>query len=129
MIDRVKSQTFSVVAGLAMFLVLCGTAGAAGNPQAHQPSPDAGAYSWNTGEYLYDDAGNIIAIGNEYFKYDVDGRLVSATIKEPDGTQYVTRTYSYDGYGNLNSRAIGNATTAIGVSTTNNHLTATGTTY
>src|SRR5436305_4825665 len=144
MMAAVTSRGSRLVASLFVALLAATTAHAAEEgtapavPQAlaalaslkkHTPVLENGTYSWNTGQYSYDAAGNIIAIGTEAYSYDVDGRLTIATVKSPDGTQMVTRTYGYDAYGNLISRGIPGTTTSIGVDPATNHLNAAGTSY
>jgi len=56
--------------------------------------------SWDSGAYVYDGTGNIIAIGTDHYGYDASGRLVygaAATPQSPTNAQ----TYRYDRYGNL----------------------------
>lgn len=64
------------------------------------PRSDAGPYSWVYGPYQYDPAGNVIAIGSDFFTYDPIGRLVGASINRPDQPTPLTLTYGYDVYGN-----------------------------
>lgn len=64
---------------------------------------------WNTGQYIYDGAGNITAIGTvaspsgenktSTFLYDAASRLTDATIGRTAGD--VHETYAYDGFGNI----------------------------
>ncbi|MBV9493094.1 MAG: hypothetical protein JOZ54_02525 [Acidobacteria bacterium] len=65
--------------------------------------PNDGPFSWNTGTYQYDGAGNIWAIGDERFGYDKIGRLKSATVRGPDLSSMQTQSYVYDAYGNMGS--------------------------
>jgi RHS repeat-associated protein len=65
--------------------------------------PAAGPFSWTAGEYQYDGAGNIKAIGNESFVYDKVGRIKSATLRGPDLSSLQAQTFNYDVYGNLTS--------------------------
>ncbi|MFQ5527298.1 MAG: RHS repeat-associated core domain-containing protein, partial [Thermoanaerobaculia bacterium] len=51
-------------------------------------------YTFDTGAYAYDSAGNIKAMGQDSFAYDEVNRLVSATV---GGKPFV---YSYDTFGN-----------------------------
>ncbi|MCE7960286.1 MAG: hypothetical protein DYH06_20485, partial [Acidobacteria bacterium ACB2] len=56
---------------------------------------------FGTGVYSYDGLGNITAMGNDHFVYDVRSRLVSASF----GGGAQTETYEqYDQYGNLGKR-------------------------
>jgi RHS repeat-associated protein len=50
--------------------------------------------SSSTGNYAYDGAGNITAIGSDAFFYDVEGRLTQATVQ---GSQ---QSYTFDAFGN-----------------------------
>ena len=61
----------------------------------HAPVTE-GASSWSSGDYSYDGAGNIVAIGADAYVYDSVGRLISGTAKGPTNRQ----DYSYDSYGN-----------------------------
>lgn len=78
----------------------------------------------SSGTYLYDGSGNIKSIGSDSFLYDVEGRLMQATVQ---GSQ---QSYTYDAFGNRTSatRAQGSAACAGGceavvtVNHQNNHL-------
>jgi RHS repeat-associated protein len=48
----------------------------------------------SSGTYLYDGSGNIKFIGSDSFVYDVDGRLMQATV------QASQQSYTYDAFGN-----------------------------
>jgi RHS repeat-associated protein len=50
--------------------------------------------SSSTGNYAYDGAGNITTIGADSFDYDVEGRLMHATV------QGNLQSYTYDAFGN-----------------------------
>jgi RHS repeat-associated protein len=50
--------------------------------------------SSSSGNYVYDGAGNITAIGSDTFFYDVEGRLTQATVQ---GSQ---QSYTFDAFGN-----------------------------
>ena len=58
-------------------------------PQAQRFGTDG-----ESGTYIYDGSGNVIAIGSDTFLYDPQGRLVSAVILG------VPVTYTYDAFGN-----------------------------
>jgi YD repeat-containing protein len=68
---------------------------------------------WSTGQYVYDGAGNITAIGTvaapsgenktSTFTYDAASRLTAASIGRTAGD--VSETYTYDGFGNLATHA------------------------
>lgn len=81
-----------------------------------------GGQNWSTGDYAYDGAGNIKAVGLETFLYDGVGRLVEGSAKNN------TEEYQYDAFGNLNqvTRTYPDQTEetrAISVSSVNNRLT------
>ncbi|HEV7922811.1 MAG TPA: hypothetical protein VGR02_18650, partial [Thermoanaerobaculia bacterium] len=42
-----------------------------------KPKADVGPFAWTAGDYRYDGAGNITAIGSESYVYDKLGRLES----------------------------------------------------
>jgi len=64
---------------------------------------------FDTGQYSYDGAGNILAMGSDTFGYDNRSRLTSSTVSS------IPLSYSYDRYGNLNPSGVDAAT---------NHLTS-----
>ena len=66
--------------------------------------------TWQSGQYSYDGAGNIEAIGTDRYVYDAVGRLVSGTAAK--GTR--KQTYAYDAFGNLTEMQ-----TVVGGVTTN----------
>jgi len=88
---------------------------------ALKPGPDAGTYSWSTGAYSYDAAGNIIAVGNEYYTYDVRGRLTAAHVVA--GTSVADQSFTYDDYGNMTARVTNGVTSSLAVAAQSNHLT------
>jgi len=77
--------------GLVIMTVLV-TASARGG---HLPIT-TGASSWTSGDFTYDGAGNVIAIGTDVYVYDSAGRLIRGTANGPDNRQ----DYSYDSFGN-----------------------------
>jgi RHS repeat-associated protein len=85
----------------------------------------AGA-SWSTGNYTYDAAGNIAAIGTKSFGYDGVNRLTSYT------DAGVTAGYAYDAFGNQTQRTFKmragdhftNMSVVIPVDAATNHLNA-----
>lgn len=54
---------------------------------------------WTCGDYKYDGAGNVMAIGNRSYRYDAFGRLASWTDQTPAGA-YATTSRAYDRWGN-----------------------------
>src|SRR5436305_5502964 len=98
---------------------------------AHPAKPESGPYNWDSGEYQYDGSGNIIALGNsEYYVYDVNGRLTKAVVKGTDAGYTLSRTYSYDEFGNMTSKGgDGGPAVTISVDGTTNHLNAAGMSY
>ncbi|HEV7919531.1 MAG TPA: polymorphic toxin type 33 domain-containing protein [Thermoanaerobaculia bacterium] len=84
--------------------------------------PDGGPFSWTAGQYGYDGAGNITAIGNEAFVYDKVGRLKSATVLGPDLAGLQTQTFTYDVYGNLTSTSKLGQTVLLPVDASTNRL-------
>jgi len=83
--------------------------------------------TWTTGDYAYDGAGNIAAIGTSAFPgtqgyrtygYDKVARLTKAEITPTD-----MHEYGYDVYGNRTSSAVNQQWTNVGVDTATNHFT------
>ena len=68
-----------------------------GRPGAVEPNDVS--KTWDTGEYKYDAAGNITAIGTQSFTYDPMGRLGSASIVRTMDTTAQSTLYTYDVYG------------------------------
>jgi RHS repeat-associated protein len=90
--------------------------------------PEAGPWSWTTGNYAYDASGNITAIGLQSFAYDTRGRLVDATLVRPDQPGSEHETFAYDAFGNMTSRTGASAySVATPASLATNHLV--GATY
>jgi RHS repeat-associated protein len=71
---------------------------------------------WTTGDYLYDGAGNIKAMGADTFRYDKVNRLAEANI----GSH--TQSYTYDAYANLTSITTDDAYWTIAVLTPSNRI-------
>lgn len=99
-----------------------------------KPSTDSGPYQWTGGHYTYDAAGDVIGIDQQSFRYDLNGRLVSASVlspnQSPNPNYYSTRTYGYDQFGNMTSKAADSGTpTTIAVSAATNRLTGMGAQY
>ena len=92
-----------------------------------KPRAASGPTSWTTGEYRYDGAGNIFAIGSETFAYDTLSRVVRATVRGPDLTTLQTQSFGYDEYGNLPSTLKLGQTVALPVTAGTNQLS--GITY
>ncbi|HKS22548.1 MAG TPA: RHS repeat-associated core domain-containing protein [Thermoanaerobaculia bacterium] len=90
--------------------------------EARRPAPQSGPYSWDTGAYAYDGAGNIIGIGDQAFGYDLHSRLTYAKVVAP-GT-WTEQSFAYDVYGNMTSRSTGGIPTAIGIDSGTNRLNA-----
>ena len=55
---------------------------------------------WSSGTYLYDGAGNISAIGTDYYVYDAVGRLTRGSADKQRSGADSYQTYTYDKYGN-----------------------------
>jgi len=117
------------------FLLLFAISSQADEPQAVtalrklKQSPATTGFSWSSGTYQYDPAGNIWAIGGERFTYDQDSRLRSATVRGPDLSTYDTENYAVDAFGNLTSLSRSGHTTAFTVDTQTNHLLGNGISY
>jgi len=76
--------------------------------------------TWNTGPYAYDAAGNVSAIGSQYFLYDTTSRLATAHIVTLNAS--ATQSYAYDPYGNLTSLTGYGPDELLPSSTSTNHL-------
>ncbi len=80
------------------------------NPEKPADGPGDGIYDWATGDYSYDHAGNIAAIWQNSYVYDVMSRLKSAYVNRFYGDEGSYQTYGYrinygyDDYGNLRSK-------------------------
>src|SRR6185295_17996256 len=61
-----------------------------------------GGLYFDSGQYGYDGAGNISAIGSNAYSYDGAGRLIQAV--DQYGS-YRRQTYSYDDFGNMTRKA------------------------
>lgn len=70
---------------------------------AFTPATTAAPAIWSSGAYSYDPAGNVKAIGNDFYRYDGVGRLTDATALTPNHTNNIQR-YQYDVFGNLTVR-------------------------
>jgi RHS repeat-associated protein len=91
-------------------------------------APESGAWSWAPGQYSYDGSGNITAIGAEAaFFYDMQGRLVDATLTRPPASEH--REFVYDPFGNRNSMTTGSSTISTTTSSSTNHLTGLNAAY
>jgi RHS repeat-associated protein len=75
---------------------------------------------WTTGEYLYDGAGNIKAMGADTFRYDKVNRLVEANVGS------YTQSYTYDPYGNLTLISTDGVDRTIAVVTASNRVSGAG---
>ena len=60
----------------------------------------AGTQLWTSGTYLYDGAGDVTKIGNDWYAYDKVGRVVEGTSLDAGGKK---RRYNYDAFGNVTS--------------------------
>lgn len=91
------------------------TTGASGST----PSPGGHSGDWDSGAFLYDRSGNVVAMGSDRFAYDKVQRLWQAQI---DG---LTVDYRYDPYGNLTTlERPGEAPVPLAVNALNNRLTS-----
>lgn len=61
---------------------------------------------WDSGDYSYDGAGNVVAVGGDTFGYDLVGRLRHAEVSF-DGVTW-TEDYAYDSFGNLLAKSQSN---------------------
>ena len=95
----------------------------------HPPVRSDSGLTWTSGDYSYDGAGNISAIGtaaapgtqgHRTYGYDSLTRLTKAEIGV---TPSVTHEYSYDVYGNRTQDTIDSQSVTVPVSSTTNRLT------
>lgn len=67
-----------------------------------------GGSLWDSGQYAYDAAGNITAMGTDVFHYDLLGRLTQADIHfnvdGQGGNELMREDYTYDAFGNMLTR-------------------------
>ncbi len=85
----------------------------------HNPSTPL----WESGVYEYDGAGNIYAIGQESFSYDLVSRLKASTVVTATGTDQESQ--SYDVFGNILSIArSGDATRHLSPDPATNRLSS-----
>ncbi len=113
----VSSATYNASGGLAAFMAGNGVTTTIASDPNGMPRPrriSTSDGSFDTGNYAYDGAGNILSIGPDYFAYDPNSRLLWANY--PTGFQ----SYAYDTFGNLISKA----GASITVDPTTNRLTA-----
>ena len=88
----------------------------------------AATWSWTTGTYSYDGAGNITRMtstNTDTFSYDTLSRLTGSTIHVNGAPK--TESYTYDNAGNMTSRTTNNVTLSMPVNLATNRLT--GATY
>ena len=85
----------------------------------------AATWSWTTGTYSYDGAGNITRMtstSTDTFSYDTLSRLTGSTIYVNDAPK--TETYTYDNAGNMIARNTNGANLSMPVNLATNRLTA-----
>jgi hypothetical protein len=119
------------------------------NVAPHRPAADAlrltplgNVTLWGSGQYVYDGAGNITAIGTasapnsdgktSTFTYDVASRLTEASIGRVTGLGDIRESYRYDGFGNLKTHqrtSPDSITYSPLPSPTNNRMTESGVVY
>ena len=81
--------------------------------------------AWNLGDYTYDGAGNVTAIGADTFTYDAFHRLTHADLTSVGQSQ----NYTYDRFGNITRVTTNGSASTVGVSSATNRLAALGTLY
>lgn len=90
--------------------------------QMQRPASVSATYGtttyWTSGTYLYDSSGNVRATGNDYYVYDLLGRLTQGTSERTSSSVYKQQNQTYDLYGNITNIAtiINGATTNRGIS-------------
>lgn len=87
-----------------------------------------GTGDWNSGTYSYDGAGNIYAIGSNYYVYDKASRLTEGTpAYESSVTSTYRQTFTYDQYGNMTAKRTyvsSQSDEELGLSAATNRLTS-----
>lgn len=113
-----KTRRFSIL----LLTLITAIASRAATPRM-SPNWTASSSLWASGEFIYDGAGNIIAIGNDAYVYDDVGRLMRGTAFVPDHDN--VQSLAYDRYGNLlqvETVADHPSTDAFPVAAATNHL-------
>ncbi|HEX7150405.1 MAG TPA: RHS repeat-associated core domain-containing protein [Thermoanaerobaculia bacterium] len=97
----------------------------------HPPvKTESGEFAWTYGNFKYDAAGNVIAIGSQDFIYDTRNRLVQSRVERPDlPSGGVVHQYNYDAYGNLTAKGPLGAAQAYPTNTATNHFTSQSAAY
>lgn len=116
-----------IIAALAIAATSFADTTTAAATHGRRMRPEAGPAAWSTGTYQYDPSGNITAIGQQYFVYDMTGQLVTATTGmpvegQPDALE--TEQFVYDDFGNMTSRTFSGVTTDIPTNSSTNHMAA-----
>ena len=110
-------------------LLVMATAAAADTPAFRPTTQWSKTESlWRSEAYLYDGAGNIIAVGTDSYRYDAAGRLIHAVADVPLGSEN-EQGFAYDVYGNMTgmTTSVDGAPLAYGfaVNPSTNQLTGT----
>ena len=84
---------------VTLCLLACSLPVLAAGPVPHWTPPTEAGVGWDSGDYAYDDSGNIAKIGQDKFGYDGVNRLAGATVNAHNVA--TTQNFSYDRYGNL----------------------------
>jgi len=93
--------------------------------------------NWCSGSYLYDGAGNIKAIGSDWYVYDLFGRLVKGTADIQRSGVFSIQNYTYDAFGNRTSVSRdggsvdcdGGCQLPVTIDAGTNHITSNNATY
>ena len=87
-----------------LLLVVFAFSSAAGEPPAgtvrtEWTPPTETGVGWDSGDYAYDDSGNIVSIGRDKFAYDGVNRLKAGSVNAHGVV--TSQSFGYDRYGNL----------------------------
>ena len=107
-----KRQRWSLLIALSIALPM--------QAAVRTPVSQSGPYSWTTGTYHYDAAGNVTAIGSYVYTYDPLSRIAASHMSTPDSVS--DQTFTYDAAGNLTQQTNAGIPTLMPVDVATNHL-------
>lgn len=97
--------------------------------QAGTPKPvgQSGPYFWTTGQYQYDAADNVTAVGMNTFRYDLLNRVTSSHMETADTVS--NQSFQYDPFGSVTQVTTADLPTGLATNGTTNHLDMTIASY